>query len=124
MTPQNKALARIVTAGQRLREAADRWNAVDLSAIGSCCSALESTADDLRDAAGILKGSPVTSGDLVRSGILDLKKSVFRIERLVGASAAFLRSVPGPAREDSGFYGAGGSIYRTAPAAEARGMQV
>lgn len=139
MTLQRKALGRIMLAQQRVREAADRWNAVDLSAICHCCSALERTVADLRDATEMLKRSPAevtaaeltpaqqastASRELFRSSLLDLKNAAVRLERLVDASAAFLRSAPGLAGEESGFYQAGGAICRMAPAPEARGMQV
>lgn len=122
MTSHDKALGRITQAERRVRMTADEWNAVDLAAIFRDVAALECSAEDLRDAAEILKNTPKPDGTPIRSRILELKKSVVRLERLVGASAAFLRSAPGTAREDSGFYQAGGSICPPSP--EARGMQV
>jgi hypothetical protein len=124
MKPRNQALDRIVQAEQRVRDVADRWSAVDLSRIGSCVSALEAAATDLCAAKGILKGLPASPGSLLRTSVLDLKKAAVRLERLIDASAAFLRSAPGLACDQPVLYQAGGVIRQMAPPSETPGMQV
>lgn len=123
MTPRNRALDRIVQADQRLKQIAGRWNAVDLSAIGNCVSALEASSTDLCAAAEILKSSPARPGSPLRANVLDLKQSVARLERLVDASAAFLRSAPGLACDQPVLYQAGGVVRQPASFSETPGMQ-
>jgi len=123
MTPRHKAIEHIERAEQRVADAADRWNAVDLAAIGSCVSALEASATDLCAAVGILKGLPTGSGSLLRTNVLDLKRAAVRLERLVDASAAFMRSAPGLACDEPALYRADGVIRPVAPPSEASGMQ-
>ena len=124
MTSEQEALSRIVLAERRVREAADHWNAVDLSVIGDCIIALESSAVDLSNATEILKISSTAKGNVIRSKVRDLKKSVSRLERLVDASAAFLRGAPGPGSDDSRLYRAGGSVFEAELSSASWGTQV
>jgi hypothetical protein len=123
MKPRNQALDRIVRAERRVKDVADQWSAVDLSRIGSCVSALEAAATDLCAAKGILKGLPASNGSLLRTSVLDLQRAAGRLERLVDASAAFLRSAPGLACDRPVLYQAGGSIHQVAPPSEAPGLK-
>ncbi len=118
------ALGRIALAEQRVREAADQWNAVDIAAIGHCVSTLECSAMDLNDAAEILKGSSMETGNVIRSKVRDLKKAISRLERLVDASAAFLRGAPGLGSDETGLYQAGGSVLESNLWPISRGTQV
>jgi hypothetical protein len=122
-TSGQDALGRIVLAERRVREAADQWNAVDLSALGHCISVLESSAADLSDATEILKISSTATGSVIRSKVRELKKAVSRLERLVDASSAFLRGAPGPGGDDTR-YQAGGSVFEAALSSPSRGTQV
>ena len=124
MTSQDTVLEKITRSEKRVKEAADRWNAVDLAAIAQCFSALEYSASDLSEAVTALKESGVTSRSLVRSNIASLRKAALRLERLVDASAAFVRLAPGLARGDAGLYQPGGSICYSFQPPEARGTQV
>jgi hypothetical protein len=124
MTCPQDALDRIVLAERRVREAADQWNAVDLSSIGDCVSALERSAADLSDSTELLKTSSTSTGSVIRSKVHDLKKAVFRLERLVDASAAFLRGAPGSGGVDSSLYQAGGSVLEPVLTSSLRGTQV
>lgn len=124
MTSRPDALGRIVLAERRVTEAADQWNAVDLSVISRCVGTLECSAADLNDATEILKISPTATGSAIRSKVHDLKKAVFRLERLVDASAAFLRGAPGPGADATGLYQADGSVFEEVPASASRGTQV
>lgn len=123
MTARNRALDLIVRAERRVKDVADRWNAVDLSRIDSCVSALEASAADLCAADGILKGFPARPGSSFRTSVLDLKKAAVRLERLVDASAAFLRSAPGLACDQPVLYQPGGVIRQVAPPSEAPGLK-
>ena len=118
------ALGRITLAERRVREAADQWNAVDLAAISRCMSALESSAADLSDATEILKTDSTVTGSVIRSTVQDLKKAASRLERLVDASAAFLRGAPGPGGFDTMSYRAGGSVFEVELSPASRGTQV
>jgi hypothetical protein len=124
MISQNMAQENIARSGKRVRDAADRWNAVDLFEISQCLSALDHSAADLSDAIGILKESPATAAGLIRSDIESLRTAALRLERLVDASATFLRLAPGPTGDDDGFYQSGGSLCNSAPPPEVRGTQV
>jgi hypothetical protein len=123
MTSQYTAQAKITRSEQRVREVADSWNAVDLAAIAQCLSALDGSAADLSDAHQILKELPATSAGSIRSDISSLRASALRLERLVDASAAFLRLVPGFAREDGALYQSGGSICCSNSTGEMRGIE-
>jgi hypothetical protein len=124
MTSEQDALGRIVLAERRVREAADEWNAVDLSAIGQCISALECSVADLSDATEILKVSSTATGSVIRSKVRQLKKEVSRLERLVDASSAFLRGAPGSGADASTVYQAGGSVSEFALSSPLRGTEV
>ena len=67
MTPQHKALDRIVRAAHCVTEVADQWNAADLSSIGMAVSVLERLSSDLSGAFETLKESPVEPASLFRS---------------------------------------------------------
>lgn len=123
MTSQDTVQEKIARSEKRVKEAADRWNAVDLSAISQCLSALEYSATDLSEAVTTLKESAVTSGSLVRSNVASLRIAAFRLERLVDASAAFLRLAPGLDCDGAGFYQSGGSICCSVSPVGMRGIQ-
>jgi hypothetical protein len=127
MTPPNSALNRVVQAAERVENAAGEWNAVDLTVIGKCVSALEASAGDLSAALTILPGSDLKGYQATRSSLranlLNLKESVGRLERLVDASAAFLRSAPGLACGQPVLYQADGVICQVAAVSEMGGMQ-
>jgi hypothetical protein len=124
MTPGHKATERIRQAERRVRAVADGWNSVNLQAIGNCVSALECSAADLSHGIEILRSSPATGGSPFRQDLLDLKRTITRLQRLVDSSAAFLRSAPGLASGDAGVYQAGGSIRYLAPPPVTPGFQV
>ena len=124
MISQYMAQAKIDRSRKRVHDAADCWNAVDLSAISLCLSAMEQSVADLSDAVTILKESPEAAASLVRPDVESLRMAALRLERLVDASAAFLRLTPGTTRDNDGFYQSGGSLCHTASLPEARGTQV
>jgi len=123
MNSQHKAQERIVRAGERIKEAADHWNAVDLSAISHCLSALEYSATDLSEAVTVLKESGPMSGSLVLSNIASLRIAALRLERLVDASAAFFRLAPGSDCDGAGLYQSGGSICCSVSPAGMQGIE-
>jgi len=108
MTRPSSALDRVVQAAERVEEAAGEWNAVDLTVISKCVSALEASAADLSAALTVIQGSDPERHQAnpsgLRANLLNLKKSVGRLERLVDASAAFLRSAPGLACDQPVLY--------------------
>ena len=109
MTPPNPALDRVAEALKRVDNAADDWNAVDLTVIAECVSALQASAADLSAALAILQrpgktGHGATPAGQVRANVINLQKSVGRLERLVDASAAFLRGAPGLACDQPVLY--------------------
>jgi hypothetical protein len=123
MISQHTAQEKIARSEKRVKDAADRWNAVDLSAISQCLSALEYSATDLSEAVTALKESAVTSRSLVRSNITSLRIAALRLERLVDASAAFLRLAPGLDCDGAGLYQSGGSICCSVLPAGMQGIQ-
>jgi hypothetical protein len=133
MTSQHTADTKVARSERQVREVADSWNAVDLSAVAQCLSILNDSVADLSDAHRILKEVAATSadsvrvdstrGDSLRSDIAGLKASALRLERLVDASAAFLRLAPGLASEDVGLYRSGGAICSLVSPGEPRGIQ-
>jgi hypothetical protein len=124
MISEQDALGRIVLAERRVREVADQWNAVDLSAVGNCISVLEYSAADLSDATEILKISSTATANVIRSKVHELKKALSRLERLVDASSAFLRGAPGSGGDDPQVYQAGGSVFDAALSSSLRGTEV
>jgi hypothetical protein len=123
MNSQDAALTRVAQAEQHIRKAADAWSAVDMRVIEACIQALETSASDLGAAFDMLQISPAGSGSAFRSNISSLKQGAARLERLVDASAAFLRSIPGLPVEDPGMYRPGGSVHYNAPALDTLGIQ-
>lgn len=127
MTPPNAALDRVAQAAERVEKAAGEWNAVNLTEIGRCVAALEASAGDLSAALTILQGPGLKGYQATAAGLcgnlLNLKKSVGRLERLVDASAAFLRSAPGLACDQPVLYQPDGVICQVAALSEMGGMQ-
>jgi hypothetical protein len=113
MTPPDAARDRVVQAAERVEKAAGEWNAVDFTLIGECVSALEVSAADLSAAFTVLQECR-TSPSGLRANLLNLKRSTGRLERLVDASAAFLRSAPGLACDQPVLYQADGAICQAA----------
>jgi len=123
MTAQKEVIEHSSQAAHRVSDAAERWDATDLSAVVDCAATLESSAADLTLVLEILRKCPAESGSLLRSHIICLKKSAARLERLVDASSAFLRSAPGVVCENPGFYRAGGSMRPIELLADGQGVQ-
>jgi len=118
------ALEQIREAERLLGAAAEQWNAVDLRAIGNCLSALEYSATSLRAAHRmILQGSPEQAGGPMRTAVIAIRIDAGRLQRLVDASAAFLRGVPGAECADAELYRPGGSTHPIEPVSQSWGMQ-
>jgi len=102
-----------------VRTAADHWNGASLSAIASSLSVLESSVASLAEASSILDRSTGMAGNEMRTALLALKADATRLQRLVDASAAFLRGLPGAQSADVELYQPGGStrILVTGPGA-------
>jgi len=111
-------------AERLVRTAADRWDAADLSNIGSCISVLESSVGSLTAASKMLKeGSPEDTRNLLRTMLAGVRKDANRLQRLVDASAAFLRGVPGTPHAEIAFYRPGGSTQSIDAESGAPGLQ-
>ena len=118
------ATEHISAAGKYVRTATDSWDATDLGGIGNCVSALEHSAAELTLAGKILNELPLGAGRQLTAALIALKRDTGRLERLVDASSAFLRSAPGAGGDESPeFYRPGGLTLTIPPAFEFRGMQ-
>jgi hypothetical protein len=123
VTPQYQLREQAAAAGRRLKEAADRWNATDLSAMEGCAFSLEQSALELHEMLEALRrGMPPEKMAGVAAEVLRLKNEAGRLGRLTDASASFLRCAPGAGAGESEFYGAGAARY-SAPGAEPRGTE-
>jgi hypothetical protein len=110
-------------AGQRVRAAADQWNAVDLSAVVNCVAVLESSVASLAAASEILRSSPEGRVGTLRAGLFELNWDVKRLQRLVSGSGAFLRGLPGAECADVEMYQPGGFALPIASGKETWGLQ-
>lgn len=122
MSPQNQAREQVTAAAQRLREAADRWNATDLAAIESCAFSLEQSALELNEMLRTVRQIAPDNAAEFATGLLQIKNDVSRLTRLNDASAAFLRCAPGAGADETEFYGAGAARY-SIPDEESRGTE-
>ena len=104
------AQEQIRRAQDLVRTAADRWDAVSLPAIGNSVSVLESSVESLTAASGILSAREEMARDEMRASLLGLKTDADRLQRLVDASAAFLRRLPGVQSSDVELYEPGSSL--------------
>jgi hypothetical protein len=117
------AQEQIRRARDLVRTAADHWDAASLSAIGNSVSALESSVGSLTAATRILDGSQQMAGNEMRASLLGLKTDADRLQRLVDASAAFLRGLPGAQSSDVELYQPGGSTRLIATEPDTWGLQ-
>jgi hypothetical protein len=106
-----------------VRTAADHWDAANLSSIGNSVSVLESCVASLTAASKILNGSREMAGNEMRASLLGLRTDADRLQRLVDASAAFLRRLPGAQSADVELYQPGGSTRTIATGPDAWGLQ-
>jgi hypothetical protein len=117
------AKEQIRRARDLVRTAADQWDAANLSTIANSVSVLESSADSLTAASRILNGPPEIAGNEMRASLLGLKTDSDRLQRLVDASAAFLRHLPGAQSEDVELYQPGGSTRLIVTGPDTWGLQ-
>jgi len=117
------AQEQISRARDLIRSAADHWDAADLSIIGNSVSVLESSVASLTAASSLLNSSPEMAGNEMRASLLRLKTDADRLQRLVDASAAFLRGAPGAQSADVELYQPGGSTRLIVTAPDAWGLQ-
>ena len=122
MTAQNQAREQATAAGQRLKEAAERWNATDLTAIESCAFSLEQSALELHELLDNVRSMPRQNMTVLATELRQIQSDAARLSRLTDASAAFLRCAPGVSGGESGFYGADATRY-SIPDAELRGTE-
>jgi hypothetical protein len=108
---------------RELQSAADLWNAVDLSRAEQCREMLESVARKMADAERLLRHAPDNGSAELRPHVLELKAEALRIERLVDASAAFLRAAFPTAGGGSPVYGSGGHIRVDQASAASQGVE-
>jgi hypothetical protein len=117
------AQEQIRRARDLVRSAADQWDPANLSTIGNSVSVLESSVGSLTAASTILHGSPEMAENEMRVSLLGLKADADRLQRLVDASAAFLRGLPGAQSADAGLYQPGGSTRLIATGLDALELQ-
>ena len=117
------AREQIRRARDLVRTAADQWDAANLSAIANSVSVLESSVASLAAASEILNSSQEMPGNEMRASLLGLKTEADRLQRLVDASAAFLRHLPGGQSADVELYQPGGSTRLIVAEPDAWGLQ-
>ena len=122
MTPQDQAREQVAAAGQRLKEAAERWDATDLASIESCTFSLEQSALELHELLDRVRRTPDPNMTVLTAELRRIQNDAARLARLTDASAAFLRCAPGVSASESGFYGADATRY-SIPGAEVRGTE-
>lgn len=122
MTPQEQACEQAIAAGQRLKEAAERWNAADLASIESCTFSLEQSALELHELLDNVRRLPRQNMTGLATDLRQIQYAAARLGRLTDASAAFLRCAPGMSGSESGFYGSDATRY-SIPDAEVRGTE-
>jgi hypothetical protein len=123
MSLQEPVLESIGECLKELRLAADLWNAADVSRARQCRETLESVAVKMADAESLLRNAPGTASAELRPQVLELKAEALRIQRLVDASAAFLRAAFPAAGGGSPVYGSGGHIRVEPAPAASQGVQ-
>jgi len=122
VTPEQQAREQVVAAGNRLKEAAGRWNATDLAAIESCVFSLEQSALELHEMLETVRRIPREDATDLAVELRQIQNDAARLSRLTDASAAFLRCAPGVSGSEAGFYGADAARY-SVPDAEPRGTE-
>jgi len=122
VTPQHQAREQAIAAGQRLKEAADRWDATDPASIESCGFSLEQCALELKEMLEAVRRVPCENAADLVAELLDIQNGAARLSRLTDASAAFWRCAPGVSGAETGFYGADASRY-SIPDMDSRGTE-
>jgi hypothetical protein len=117
------AQEQILEARNLVKSAAEHWDAANLTTIGNSVSVLESSVASLATASKILNGPQEMDGNEMRASLRGLKTDVDRLQRLVDASAAFLRHLPGAQSEDLELYQPGGSTHMIATGWDSWGLQ-
>ncbi|HXE64362.1 MAG TPA: hypothetical protein VN519_12530 [Bryobacteraceae bacterium] len=122
MTPRYQAREQVIAARRRLKEAAERWDAIDPAAIEGCRFSLEQSVLELQEMLEAVRRIPREEMTGLAEEVVQIKSEALRLSRLSDASAAFLRCAPGVGGGASDFYGAGAMRY-SIPEAEPRGTE-
>lgn len=123
MSLREPVIANIGECLEELRSAAELWNAADLSRAQQCREMLESVAGKMADAESLLRHAPGNGVAELRPQVLELKTEALRIERLVDASAAFLRVAFPTTGGGSPVYSSGGHIRVERASDASQGLQ-
>ena len=114
MSSATDPAALVRRAQQSVARAAGEWTPVDASRINECVSALDSAASDLRTVmqsfgpeADLTNNSEYSD---MRADLLALKRSLAGLNRIMDASAAFVRNLPGSSSGAGETYAAGGNL--------------
>jgi hypothetical protein len=114
-------VALVRRAQQNAVRAAGEWKPTDAGRIAECVSALDSVASDLRTAKDTFQPDAPSQPradnpdySAMRADLLSLKQSLARLNRLIEASAAFVRNLPGQNARAGESYGAGGHLCSVA----------
>jgi hypothetical protein len=119
MNHAEQTLTLVCQAQARVQRAAHFWQSANLARIDDCHGALEAAAADLRAVEAILQSCsasqlralrPLTQA--IKSALLAMKQDIKRLDKVVGASSAFLRGVARVTGPAAPVYGADGHIQR------------
>ena len=108
--PPASAAASLERAHSRIQEALAKWQAADLERVGKSCQLLVEAAADLRVFENAARCGAVTPTPEIYSTILEVKRKVARVTRLVDACVAFHRGLAARTSDTPPVYNAGGYI--------------
>jgi hypothetical protein len=103
-------------AQENVTRAAVEWTPVDAARITECVSALDSAASDLHTVMESFRPEAASANNpeyrQMRADLLALKQSLVGLNRIMDASAAFIRNLPGQHSGET--YAAGGQLCTVA----------
>lgn len=121
MSAADPALAKIREAASGINRAAGLWDATNIERVEGCRQALESAATTMKEAQEILI-SKAGSSRGVAAQTTALKAETLRLERLVDAAAAMLRTACPEMSGCAPVYGRAGTVASES-ASSNRGIQ-
>jgi hypothetical protein len=96
MNPANDSLSLIQSARDRMEALASEWDAASLPRTLRNLAELENSARVLETAQELIPALSRSDAGVLRPHLLAIRNLGDKLERLVGASSAFLRGLPGP----------------------------
>jgi hypothetical protein len=117
MSSATDCVALVRRAQQNAIRAAGEWTPVDPERVAECVAALDSAAADLRTVMESFQPEASSHPEVdnadygaMRADLFSLKQSLAGLNRLMDASAAFVRNLPGQNTRAGESYGAGGHL--------------